>query len=138
MPASSASSTAYWIKGRSTIVSISFGIALVAGRKRVPRPATGNTALRSFFILSSILVGSARGRQVERVVLALLGPAEPVILPRRPRDGRHLQQLLCGRRGLRHGGLGRLLRRRFRLEILPVAAGGEQDQDADDGEADAH
>src|ERR1041384_1425922 len=32
--------------GRSTTVSISFGMALVAGRKRVPRPATGKTALR--------------------------------------------------------------------------------------------
>ncbi len=32
----------------STTVSISFGTALVAGRKRVPRPATGNTAFRSF------------------------------------------------------------------------------------------
>ncbi|KAG1651731.1 NAD/NADP-dependent betaine aldehyde dehydrogenase [Nymphon striatum] len=30
----------------STIVSISFGTALVAGKKRVPRPATGKTALR--------------------------------------------------------------------------------------------
>src|ERR1051326_8626251 len=32
--------------GRSTTVSISLGMALVAGRNRVPRPATGNTALR--------------------------------------------------------------------------------------------
>jgi len=32
--------------GLSTTESISFGEALVAGRKRVPRPATGNTALR--------------------------------------------------------------------------------------------
>ena len=46
MPASRASSTTYWITGRSTTVSISFGIALVAGRKRVPSPATGKTALR--------------------------------------------------------------------------------------------
>src|SRR5262249_18822634 len=48
IPASLASSTTYWIKGLSTIVSISFGIALVAGRTRVPRPATGKTALRIF------------------------------------------------------------------------------------------
>ncbi len=46
IPAARASSTTYWISGRSTTVSISFGIALVAGRKRVPRPATGKTALR--------------------------------------------------------------------------------------------
>ena len=45
-PASTASSTAYWISGRSMIGSISFGTVLVAGRKRVPSPATGNTALR--------------------------------------------------------------------------------------------
>src|SRR6201985_247389 len=48
MPASLASSTTYWINGLSTIVSISFGIALVAGSTRVPRPATGKTALRIF------------------------------------------------------------------------------------------
>ena len=45
-PAASASSTAYWISGLSTTGSISLGLALVAGRKRVPRPATGNTAVR--------------------------------------------------------------------------------------------
>src|ERR1700760_1935410 len=46
MPAAMASSTAYWIRGLSTTGSISFGLALVAGRKRGPRPATGNTAVR--------------------------------------------------------------------------------------------
>src|SRR5579864_9240430 len=43
------SSTAYWISGLSTKVSISFGIAFVAGRNRVPSPATGSTALRTRF-----------------------------------------------------------------------------------------
>src|SRR6266446_7638694 len=47
MPAALASSIAYWISGLSTTGSISFGIALVAGRNRVPSPATGNTALRT-------------------------------------------------------------------------------------------
>src|SRR4029077_1897568 len=47
MPAALASSTAYWISGRSTIGSISFGMALVAGRKRAPRPPTGKMALRT-------------------------------------------------------------------------------------------
>ncbi len=51
IPASRASSTAYWISGVSTIGSSSLGIALVAGRKRVPSPATGNTALRIGFRL---------------------------------------------------------------------------------------
>src|SRR4051812_3914409 len=50
IPAARASSTTCWIIGRSTTVSISFGIALVAGRKRVPRPATGKTALRIAFM----------------------------------------------------------------------------------------
>src|SRR5215467_5183921 len=45
-PACRASSTAYWMSGLSTTGNISFGLALVAGRKRVPRPATGNTAVR--------------------------------------------------------------------------------------------
>src|SRR5713101_7027763 len=56
MPASLASSTTYWISGLSTMVSISLGIALVAGRTRVPRPATGKTALRIFMGLSRCLL----------------------------------------------------------------------------------
>src|ERR1039458_579236 len=35
------------MSGLSTKGSISLGCALVAGRKRVPRPAAGNTALRT-------------------------------------------------------------------------------------------
>ncbi len=34
----------YWITGRSTTSSISFGCAFVAGRKREPRPAAGMIA----------------------------------------------------------------------------------------------
>src|SRR6267378_976697 len=47
-PEATASSTTYWIIGLSTSGSISFGCALVAGRNRVPSPAAGNTALRTF------------------------------------------------------------------------------------------
>src|SRR6185437_503627 len=47
MPAACASSTAYWMSGLSTTGSISFGMALVAGRNRVPNPPTGKTALRT-------------------------------------------------------------------------------------------
>src|SRR5882724_9981295 len=47
-PEATASSTTYWMVGLSTSGSISLGWALVAGRKRVPRPAAGNTALRTF------------------------------------------------------------------------------------------
>src|SRR5689334_17459864 len=50
IPAAAASSTAYWISGLSTIGSISFGLALVTGRKRLPKPATGNTAFFSLGI----------------------------------------------------------------------------------------
>src|SRR3954468_14804018 len=126
IPASRASSTTYWISGRSTIVSISFGIALVVGRKRVPRPATGNNALRNFFmsfVRSSVSAG--RG-QVERIVLALFRLGEAVVLARRPRIGRQRQQLLGGRGGGGHGRLGRRLVGRFRREILAAAAGREQ------------
>ena len=53
----------YWISGLSTMVSISFGIALVAGRTRVPRPATGNTALRIFMGVSECLEGAWNRQQ---------------------------------------------------------------------------
>src|SRR6266568_4962408 len=46
-PAAAASSTTYWIAGLSTTGSISFGVAFVAGRNRVPSPAAGTTALRT-------------------------------------------------------------------------------------------
>jgi 5-formyltetrahydrofolate cyclo-ligase len=42
-----ASSTTYWIAGLSTIGNISLGIDLVAGKKRVPIPAAGITALNT-------------------------------------------------------------------------------------------
>src|SRR5215213_6162035 len=48
IPAPTASSITYWIEGLSTSGSISLGCALVAGRKRVPSPAAGITALRTF------------------------------------------------------------------------------------------
>ena len=48
MPAAIASSAAYWMRGLSIMGINSLGIALVAGKNRVPKPATGKTALRSF------------------------------------------------------------------------------------------
>ncbi len=56
MPAATASSTVYWINGLSTIGNISLGLALVAGKKRVPMPATGNTALVILFIFCPSLL----------------------------------------------------------------------------------
>src|SRR6185369_2824020 len=51
--------------GLSTSGSISLGWALVAGRKRVPRPAAGKTALRTF--IRGLLSGGADGRPVAAV-----------------------------------------------------------------------
>src|SRR4029077_18838636 len=66
-PAASASSTPYWMMGLSTSGSISFGCALVAGRKRVPSPAAGKTALRTFFFMSSGSGSVGRGGGRERL-----------------------------------------------------------------------
>src|SRR6266508_3321116 len=75
MPASLASSTTYWISGRSTMVSISLGIALVAGRTRVPRPATGKTALRIFMGAFTGLEGPREKHEDEdRILVAVLQP----------------------------------------------------------------
>src|SRR5450432_4329608 len=65
-PAESASSTAYWISGLSTIGSISFGLALVTGRNRLPSPATGNTALVTLAI--GIEVPAERRRRTRNVL----------------------------------------------------------------------
>ena len=40
----------YWIVGLSTIGNISLGEALVTGKNRVPNPAAGMIALRTFVI----------------------------------------------------------------------------------------
>ena len=60
MPAACASSTAYWISGLSTTGSISLGIALVAGRNRVPRPPTGKTALRTGRVMKCLFLTVVR------------------------------------------------------------------------------
>src|SRR5215475_9187590 len=65
IPASLASSNTYWISGLSTMVSISLGIALVAGRTRVPRPATGKTALRIFINLFATVAGPPESQNLE-------------------------------------------------------------------------
>src|SRR5215475_2751032 len=46
--------------GLSTSASISLGMDFVAGRKRVPRPAAGNTALRTFLFMRILSSLSAR------------------------------------------------------------------------------
>src|ERR1700689_5186915 len=74
IPECIASSTAYWIKGLSTSGSISLGMALVAGRKRVPRPAAGNTALRTLGIMLGQLY--AQARRYAEAPSAYAGPSE--------------------------------------------------------------
>src|SRR5437764_1226850 len=55
-----ASSTPYWMRGLSTSGSISLGMALVAGKNRVPNPAAGKTALRTFASIPSQFRSSER------------------------------------------------------------------------------
>src|SRR4051794_29107822 len=54
-PARAHSSTTYWIAGLSTTGSISFGVAFVAGRNLVPRPAAGMTALVTRWLMAATL-----------------------------------------------------------------------------------
>src|SRR4051794_18911855 len=138
IPASSASSTAYWMSGRSTTVSISFGIALVAGRKRVPRPATGNTALRTFCIMSPKArpAGTSAGRRkVERIVLARRRFLQPFVLADRPGDRRRLEQLFGGRRARGERRLGGRAVGGHGAQRLPAAAGGEQEREGESKDA---
>ena len=66
MPAARASSIAYWISGRSTSGRISFGTDLVAGRNRVPKPATGSTAFVTLLVMSPPTSPDARCALRER------------------------------------------------------------------------
>src|SRR5579872_5528864 len=68
-----ASSTPYWMRGLSTSGSISLGWALVAGRNRVPSPAAGKTALRTFGIIRTIVsegkvFEKLGGRELNRII----------------------------------------------------------------------
>src|SRR3954451_13760446 len=81
-PARAHSSTTYWIAGLSTTGNISLGVAFVAGRNRVPRPAAGMTALVTRWLMVATLtrlcadrvrchppaIAAARLRGIERVV----------------------------------------------------------------------
>ena len=60
---SSASSTTYWITGLSRTGSISLGVHLVPGRKRVPRPAAGMIA---FILFKDPFAGAKRPKRAAR------------------------------------------------------------------------
>ncbi len=88
IPAARASSIAYWISGRSTSVMISLGTDLVAGRKRVPSPATGKIA----FVTSCI----------RYILQKRSGPrrrADPITLPRLPYRTKAKVTRLCDKTG---------------------------------------
>src|SRR5665811_1763118 len=98
-PARVASSTTYWMAGLSTTGSISFGVALVAGRKRVPRPAAGITALVtapregtdavgcSVEVMVPTLVGRSLA-QYDLVTSQTLGPVDGAVRRPQQRGGR--------------------------------------------------
>src|SRR5438105_4698234 len=72
-PALSASINAWWITGSSPSGSISFGMARVSGRKRVPKPAAGMT-------MRIRVVSSGRHQRAEARVLFRPKPvAEPAL-----------------------------------------------------------
>src|SRR5450432_3569538 len=72
-PAAAASSTTSWMTGVSMTGSISLGVAFVAGRNRVPSPATGMTAFVTE-VLSAMLRTLTTNR--EDFVQGML-PGEP-------------------------------------------------------------
>src|SRR3954462_6603619 len=65
------------MSGLSTMGSISLGLALVAGRKRVPRPATGKTATSTRLFFTTVIRAPAQfgGRNHTTLPYAAL-PAE--------------------------------------------------------------
>src|SRR5438445_4525836 len=93
-PEATDSSTTYWMAGLSTSGSISLGWALVAGRNRVPRPATGNTALRTMDVTLTIVAEARPAREYTMKTEA------PVLDSNYIRD--HLEAV---RTGLRNRGL---------------------------------
>src|SRR5437667_12894628 len=84
IPASTASSITYWMRGLSTSGNISLGWALVAGKKRVPKPAAGKTAFEMRMLLLAPQI--------------IVGPIEPV-LPWRRKDVES-KRIFQGRRGM--------------------------------------
>src|SRR3954470_8710873 len=85
IPAATASSTAYWMIGLSTSGSISFGCALVAGRKRVPQPAAGKTAFRTRKRTSSCVCWAVPAVYARLIRVSFTG--RPPTCQRRVADG---------------------------------------------------
>src|SRR5690606_8277452 len=62
--------------GLSKTVSISFGTALVVCRKRVPRPATGKTALRGIFCMSDVTLGVLANGRAKFLIIVMKSPSD--------------------------------------------------------------
>src|SRR5258705_12151815 len=92
-PACTASSTTYWIAGRSTTGSISLGMLLVAGRKRVPIPAAVITALRTGCI-GAPSATPMRGRLSggRRAEVDLLASQQPSNITEMTNDHQHCER----------------------------------------------
>ncbi|CUP67058.1 Uncharacterised protein [Flavonifractor plautii] len=73
IPAATASSMMYWITGLSTMGSISLGTVLVAGSIRVPSPAAGMTALRTFITKNLQQSGRNAARRYCRCAVGIMG-----------------------------------------------------------------
>src|SRR5664280_3452287 len=112
MPAATTSSTAYWMIGLSTRGSISLGWAFVAGRKRVPQPAAGKTALRTRMEPRTTRIRATAGR-------ATMSPVSPgsasIRGPPRPTGPACSAGPRPARRDARSGGPARRLVRLGRL-----------------------
>src|SRR5207302_8785559 len=98
IPEATASSTPYWMVGLSTSGSISFGCALVTGRKRVPNPAAGKTALRTGGTPTSQNVSGGRVREGAGRPAGEAGTRRRRLAPHEPRGRpRHLRHARDGR-----------------------------------------
>src|SRR5208337_63894 len=90
--------------GLSTSGIISLGCALVAGRKRVPSPAAGKTALQTFFVMSPLTRKSLSSRNKRyhdrRLRDRLLLSRQ--LLQQRLQTHQHLLGLLLLQRELQH------------------------------------
>src|SRR5579884_3943991 len=126
-PAATASSTTYWIAGTSTTGSISLGIALVAGRNLVPRPAAGITALRTEAAMPSPYGHDRRrgatgqGRMAGPAAGSPGGPAARRDRRRRGGHCRHGPRAVP--RGAHRGGVPRDARRATHRTVARRAAG---------------
>src|SRR5207249_3452203 len=101
-PEATASSTTYWIIGLSTSGSISFGWALVAGRKRVPRPAAAKAVGIGYEERADLEGGAVHQRHQPGKVQPRPGNRGRAIEPERERDQQRQERLHADERCTAH------------------------------------